>query len=344
MLLFTDLHLHHTWLERSRKFLEFLSDVIERNDVKNIIHLGDVFEEKDRVPNDVKKVLLDFIDRHQDCNFYWLKGNHESRVNDITTIEFLSNIPGHTLIKEPQVISIEGKKCYFVPHNSDYRFTPKLVDLVFLHNDIRGFKFKTGYVMSQGIDLVKILECNARYYFAGHIHEPCLFSDIFYLGAPYERDFRDRSTDLNKPTKRGVYILNNDLQFIPFVSDRYLKVSVSSNSDVLKSLKKIKSNYIDKGYHVYVWFETSKIIDVVSIVDEFGRDGFKNVICVNETKDSDVEDVTVSTNVDLLPYLYKHIPYEYRSKNGFMELGSEILKCLGFSLEKIEGGENSGSL
>ncbi len=261
ILLFTDLHLHHSWYDRGNAFLEWLSDVINKNNVTKIIHLGDVFEESDRVSNIVKTQLVEFLIKHEDKEFLWLVGNHDARIEHYTTIEFLRGLDNHSLIKEKTYLKIGNKDCLFLPYT--YDLSNDSADVLFFHNEIKNFKLPNGFVFTTGLDIEKLT--NFKVCYGGHIHNRVSFkyeeSEINYLGSPFYRDFRDAEVNSLKIKYRGVCLFDENLEkrkFIPFVYDVYLRY----RNVKVKKFSKIKDFVLklSEKVNVFCWIDINEAI------------------------------------------------------------------------------------
>ena len=115
ILIFSDLHLS----DATKSLAEKLLKQILKEDVETIFHLGDLFEQKDRIPNHLQKMIIDFVTElhRQGKEFYTLFGNHDGYLKDFPSACYLNHLPNAKLITEPTLVL---GRFYFVPYDSNY--------------------------------------------------------------------------------------------------------------------------------------------------------------------------------------------------------------------------------
>lgn len=178
--------------------LEQIQEVIETYHVTSFIHLGDLFEKKDKLPAEIlietKKKLEQFP---SSCRIYHLMGNHDSLTGDYSLVSLFDSIE---VIHETTPKEIDGKLFFFIPFKRNWedfkndfekgKLIPNL-DFLCFHQSIPGAKYDNGQIITG-----EFLDYSSQTFkiFAGDIHTPQKIGDVQYLGCPYQRDFGETKT------------------------------------------------------------------------------------------------------------------------------------------------------
>ncbi len=322
ILMFSDLHLS----DATKPLVERLLKQILQEDVAIIFHLGDLFESKDRIPNHLQKIIIDFVTalNKQNKQFYSLFGNHDGYLKDFPSACYLNHLPNAKLITKPTLVM---KYFYFVPYDSDYEKIKKAIwkappeaRYCCIHADIEGF--------SRASNVIKrfTLENKFKKIFIGHIHHPIREDKFICIGNPFARNFTETSP-YNKPIQRGYIIYDNSvIKFIPFDAPYYVKID---NVDE-KKIKKFEKVYEGKEVHLWLDFNDDKEYDIntekVKILSK--------IITRNIPKEEIVNDAPVIKLDNLRGYLRLHIEKQKkkeskRKKERFFKTAKKLLKYYG---------------
>lgn len=201
---------------------DFFPFLIE-NDIKHVIHLGDVFDRRKFVNFSVlaeaKKYFFERFDELGiECHI--IAGNHDVFLrssNEISSIDLLlgdyKNI--HTYL-EPKVVDICGESILLMPwiNNTNYQ---NCIDIlksaptryVFGHFEIQGFVMHAGSVCESG--LTKDVFDGFEGVFSGHFHHRSIDGNIAYLGNPYHMTWGDYGD------ARGFHVFDVNEDLITFV-------------------------------------------------------------------------------------------------------------------------------
>ena len=324
ILLFSDLHLHSSWLDRSVKFLKWLTKQIHHHKPDYVFFLGDVFEEKDRILNKLKKILISFISQPNFPPFLWLIGNHDFSTNEATTIEFLENV-----IKEPQIVEFGGKSFLFLPYGTTHPYVED-VDYICLHDAVEGTALPSGFTFRCGITLDYLKQYNPKKIFAGHIHIPMNNGWFYYLGSPIERDFRDGFIGGITPVERGVYLLDtetDEVSLLEYKDLRFLHIKVSSKDEFVNAINLINQRFIDNGYPVALWVEQLTDFEL----PEFDKSIFFSFIRAKPVEEAP-EVVVEKQLADLKQVINKFVPRKYKKDETFWSYGEKIFQKVGIDL------------
>jgi DNA repair exonuclease SbcCD nuclease subunit len=212
-LFFSDLHLHdrkefhqidsitglNTRLAEGLSVLDQIISIAKNHpSIRAIFHLGDIFERKDNVPN---QILIEFKNRLRiirddlDIPFYSLKGNHDFNLPKYPTLLLFGDI---LFIDTPTLLS--SYKIYFLPYQERWeqfekawieahKFHPSIICL---HQDIPGGVYESG----KSIVGTWTLKTDPNIlYLSGHLHRPQKVNEIQFLGSPYQVRFSDEWQD-----------------------------------------------------------------------------------------------------------------------------------------------------
>ena len=195
-LLLADLHLHHLPQWRFDWCDEFITDLLaEQTEGQHLFILGDVLEVRDNVPSKTLNSLLRLLAGWHAGDVIWLSGQHDSYIPGHATLE---------AVKDFGVIVVDGKvyhhkltDSWFVPFAREdevYRqHLAKVPDdaVVFTHLPIVEAIEMFGAKDVQGIKLEEFQRF--RHTFSGDIHCWHDFDKFSYIGAPSQRDWRDKN-------------------------------------------------------------------------------------------------------------------------------------------------------
>lgn len=207
-------------------FQKFYTDTffphIEREGIKTIIHLGDVFDRRKYINyNTLKNCREYFFDKTSDLGIdvHMIAGNHDTffkNTNDVNSLDLLlreyENIITYS---EAEEIIIDGKTLLLVPWicSGNYEQTMEVVkrsnaQAVFGHFEFAGFEMYRGHKNDHGMDTKSFdkfpIVCS------GHFHHRSRSGNIVYLGNTYEFTW----SDYNDP--RGYHIYDTETNEIEF--------------------------------------------------------------------------------------------------------------------------------
>jgi len=235
------------WHETALKWAEWLKSELEQKDIQDILILGDLYHYRDEIAVNTIHVVNEILKIWKDFNIVILVGNHDSFYKDRTDINSLSILHGWdniNIISDPCSTVLYGKKCIFLPWNSDLTSIDK-GDIIFGHLEIESFKMNSFKLCEEGIKSKDLLD-HARYIFSGHFHlrDEREYDEgkIIYLGNPFEMDFGDVGSS------KGYYILDfNDISYEFFennISPKHKKVLLS---DILNQ-KSLESKEVESMF------------------------------------------------------------------------------------------------
>ena len=119
----------------------------------------------------------------------------------------------------------------------------KKYDYVFAHAEISGFKYNNGMLIKNEVSKTDFLSIGKMY--SGHIHKKQEFSNIVYVGTPYQLDWADVGE------KKGFYILDvvdgNETFIENEISPRFVEYRLEDIMELnISEVKKLlDNNYVN---------------------------------------------------------------------------------------------------
>ena len=196
---------------------------LEKRGIKEIVHLGDVFDRRKfinfNVLNSCREYFFDNAKR-LGINITMIIGNHDTyfkNTNEVNSPELLlQDYDNITPVSEPLECNIGDRNILLMPWicSGNYeecmrRIENSTATVCFGHFEISGFKMYKGHENNQGFD-PKIFD-KFDLVCSGHFHHRSTNGNITYLGNPYELTW----SDYDDP--RGFHIFDTgtlDLEFI----------------------------------------------------------------------------------------------------------------------------------
>lgn len=195
---------------------------LEREGIKTIIHLGDVFDRRKFINyNTLKKCKEYFFDktRELDIDVHMIAGNHDTffkNTNEVNSLDLLlREYDNITTYSDATEIVVDGKTLLLVPWicSGNYEQTMEVVNestaqAVFGHFEFSGFEMYRGHKNDHGMGTEHFdrfpLVCS------GHFHHRSRSGNIVYLGNTYEFTW----SDFNDP--RGYHLYDTETNQLEF--------------------------------------------------------------------------------------------------------------------------------
>lgn len=230
--------------------LEFFNNQLfpymKENNIKTIIQLGDLMDNRNKVSVNVTHYLKkDFFDvmKREGISFYTLIGNHDiyhKDTREIHSLELFDIIyDNFHIINDIQTLNISDKKLLIVPW--------VLPDEKYNFEDYLDTNYIFGHFETNGVEMVKGINCNSSHAFgmdsfkgiktfSGHFHLRRYYetSNIYYVGTPSQINWSDYNE------QKGFHVLDipsGDLEFIEnIVSTKHIKIILNSEDKLIDVL------------------------------------------------------------------------------------------------------------
>jgi DNA repair exonuclease SbcCD nuclease subunit len=216
------------------QFNKIIDHIIE-SEIKNVIILGDVFDNRRHIDINTFDKISDSLDKLESLNVYIIIGNHDAyfktsnRVNSISTLLKKYNF---NIIDKIQEIEIDNVSCLFVPwmHKNNHdeslkTITNSTADYCFGHFAINDFYLVRGIKESNGIKQSTFK--NFKFVFSGHFHLKDIQKNIINVGSFVQLNWNDYED------KKQIILLDSekkDFKKIEIVDDIFEKIFITDDT------------------------------------------------------------------------------------------------------------------
>jgi DNA repair exonuclease SbcCD nuclease subunit len=207
-----------------------------------IVHLGDVFHLKDRIPvrvwNEFMKVLGKWDS--EGLHSFWLMGNHDVD-KDIAIKSFSISNRAHP-IYSPAVHTLNNFRCLFLPYNINPEVITQYedIEIVFMHDYFRGVSyFREGITAREGFPLSRLK--NIPRTFSGHAHmfQEIVRGRVWHIGSPYQTSFNEVGQK-----KYFAHLTPAFLEFHEFKFPEFVQVDMGKSGELVD----VKDSYVKLVY------------------------------------------------------------------------------------------------
>jgi len=290
----------------SRYFYKFYDEVffpyLEQNNIKDIIHLGDVLDRRKFVNF---KTLSDFnnkfVKRLEPYNVDIIVGNHDTYYKNTNEInaptELLSENPIFKIYDKPEVVYKHDLRFLYLPwitpqniDDTTMMLEQEKADIVMGHLEIKGFEMHNGHTSDVGLD--KKVFRRFEKVLSGHFHKKSDDGQIFYLGSQYEFMWNDYNCQkgfhiLDTETRELERIVNpytihekiyyddeqNDYKNFDYEKyrDKYIKLIVEKKKDYYLFDKFVDGFYKETNVHDIKIIEDYSDLDASTVADDIAE-------------------------------------------------------------------------
>lgn len=315
ILLTSDLHFHNYKSLKNNVSAENIFDVFnqmlcycEKNEIKSIFILGDLFHVRGKLPtvtfNSVYKFLKNI---NKAIDIYILSGNHDQVYDDDTenssiyALEEIENVH----VCDWKTYKIGGCQLICAPYIRDssklLSFIETVVDgtrpnILLTHGTITGSKLANSIEM-EGISPKEIPDSISKM-FIGHIHHPQYLENkkIVVTGAPLCHDKGDMNSE------RGFWSLDCNTLDVEFISTEYAQFRsfyAETEEEVHSFLKQVKP--VD---FTYVTLNYSMKKDLTRLVDEYKQYNIEFILEAKSFEKENRLNVSIEDSFDKIMNTY----------------------------------------
>jgi len=237
-------------------FNEQVFPYMKQNNIKNIIQLGDITDNRTKlslyIQHRLKEEFFDIIEQNGYI-IQHLLGNHDifyKNKLDIYSMEVFKKAYSNNIIiyDTPTISKIGNNNVLFVPWLANDEIKKDMIDkivkyepkAIFGHFELQDFYVSKTFKATNGLD--KNVFKGIQVY-TGHYHSIQNENNIYYIGTPYQENWTSYGD------KRGFYVLDNDTLDVEFienvVSCKHLKVYIDSEDKTIEISDGIISNKYD---------------------------------------------------------------------------------------------------
>jgi len=292
----------------------FIDDVffprLEEENIKDIIHLGDIVDRRKYINiYTAKRLHEDFLQPVSNYNLHIIAGNHDTyfkNTNSVNALRYViegryDNITLYDNVAEE--VEFDGIKMLFVPWICDENReqTLKAIDdtnaqICMGHLELSGFEMYRGSGASHGDDPNIFNKFDVVC--SGHYHHRSSNRNIFYLGAPCEYTW----VDFNDP--KGFHIFDTETRELEFILNPYSIFKKYHYDDLDKDVSTVTNIDASEFSNCYVkvivrnktnpyWFdmvidklEKAGVLDLQVVDDHFHIDDSEDSDIVDQAEDT----------------------------------------------------------
>lgn len=331
------------WLNVHREyFTDFLFPLLTENvkDGDIIIHLGDLFHDRDILPIDIYNYGFNIVEKlSKIAPTYIITGNHDlwtkstSEINSINPFKYIPNVFIYSKTSE---VEYNGLKLCLMPYIDSKRDQIKQLkdfkhcDYLFCHSDLNGCRMHLTSTAHRNLNKIDIDEFKSfKRTFSGHIHIRQENKNFEFIGSNFQMDRNDYGD------QKGITVLDTNTGeqvFYPNkISPIFKKVTILEEDDMekLEELKDSK-DYIDITISNNLLVNNRKIRRKLEVLLEKGE--FSSIDYLNDIVDKDdnvdnLEDeinsineeneLDISIQLDYEEYIAKYIKSKKYKESEF---------------------------
>ena len=245
------------WLNTHKEYFNKFLFPLLRKEVKEgdiIIHLGDLFDNRNIIPIDILNFGLEIVEElSKIAPTHILVGNHDcyhKSSSEINTIRPFKHIPNIFIYEKTSTLEYNDVKLLMMPFIEEKKEQVRLLqankncDYVFCHSDLNGAKMHLTSVAHKNTDKIDVEEfISFKKVYSGHIHILQESKNFIFVGNNFQMDRNDMNT------KKGIYMLDTDTGEETFFENKIspvFKEVYIRNQDDIENLDTISTtDYID---------------------------------------------------------------------------------------------------
>lgn len=286
-----------------KESLDFIIDYGRKNNIKDFVIVGDIYNDKTIIYNNSQDMLVNFFIQNNDLNFTLISGNHDLSAtgeNQKSAISVFQKYPNvHCILKEPEVI--DKYNGVFIPYAHDFLSQYRKIDIgnnqiLFAHVGLNEGVLQSGL---SRIDKLKISDINKfKLLILGHYHKPQKIETKetigYYVGSLFPKDWNDKNeqkrflvVDTETLDVESVDIICDNIpQFKEYVITNNTTTEERNNIFELAKIEKKKGNkvrVVNKSSNKMSKKEKEDIADMI-LVENVEVDITNRGITVTQTK------------------------------------------------------------
>jgi len=186
-------------------YIDYIKEFCKKENIKDIIIAGDVFEKSTKIQNDAFIPLFFKFKELKDegFNVIIVLGNHDiANIDNDSLVETFSVFG--KVVKSFEQIQLGGRTIDLLPYTKDESLLPSGGDLLITHLSIADFTFDNKYHVNEKAGFSRKLFSGYNKVFTGHFHRPQSKGNIIYPGSFRQMNFGEVGQ------KKGFIVLDLD--------------------------------------------------------------------------------------------------------------------------------------
>lgn len=296
---------------QERFFSNVFFPYLDEHDIKVVFDLGDTFDRRKFINyNSLKRGKEFFFDElaKRNIEYHALVGNHTTyytNTNDINSMDLLLREYDNFTLYENEAVELQkgSTKFLMTPWINRNNLESILTtiegtdaEVLMGHLEVKGFEMMKGTVCTHGLDMGVFNNFEAVY--SGHFHHPSKYSNIEYLGAPYEMTWSDYEG------RRGFHVFDTETKDLTRVQNPYRifhKIDYDDEDMSVDDINSLDMSMLEDTYikvivknrtnaYLYDLFmnklSESGAVDIKSIDDSMNLENVGAEEILDETKDT----------------------------------------------------------
>jgi DNA repair exonuclease SbcCD nuclease subunit len=304
-----------------KKCWKWFIDYIDANNIKHVIHLGDIYDRRKYINfMSAKRLREDFFEplEERGIETHIIQGNHDSYYKDTHEVNALDEVVRgrYTHIRTysvPTLINIDGLDIQIMPWITDSNYEESMeaikhpkAPILMGHLELNGFTMHRGLISDHGLDR-KLFE-NFDAVYSGHYHHRSTVGNITYIGAFGEYTWHDYSDP------RGFSVLDTASRKLEFIQNphrmfRIAKYDDVANPDIIEKIQKTDFSMYKDCYVKLIVVNKSNPYAFDLLFDSIYKAGPLDIQIVEDPTvllDSE-EDVEIDEAEDTVSILKKYV-------------------------------------
>lgn len=328
--------------------MDFFFDELKKNNVKHVVHLGDVFDRRKYLNFLTAKFAREkFFERLKSANLesvHMICGNHDQYYKDSHTVNSLKEIVegkyDFHIYDMAEEIDLDGMGVLLMPwiaaSNAEHAYEMiknAKADIVMGHLELNGFEMFKGTFSDHG-DMTSVYS-KFDLVFSGHYHHKSSNGNIHYLGAFMEHTW----SDYNDP--RGFHIIDTDTRNVTFFQNPHSIFKMIVYDDTKEDSYEIAQKELKEYNNCYVKVVCANRTDqhaFDTVIENLVKNGAADITVVEDINvlvDNSEEEIDESQDTPKIITSYidgLSIPVDNKIMSSFMlDIYKEAL-----SVEHIE--------
>jgi DNA repair exonuclease SbcCD nuclease subunit len=244
-----------------KKCWKWFFDYIDANNIKHVIHLGDIYDRRKYVNfMSAKRLREDFFEplAERGIDTHIVVGNHDMYYKDTHEVNALDEVvrgrySNVNVYSVPTVINIDGLDIQLMPWITESNYTEAMdainnprAEILMGHLELQGFTMHKGQISDNGLDRNTFNKFDKVY--SGHYHHRSTIGNISYIGAFGEYTW----ADYNDP--RGFSVFDTQERVLEFQQNPHRIFRIAKYDDVAEPniIEKIQKTDFSKYKDCYI--------------------------------------------------------------------------------------------